>query len=161
MDGTGSADASPLVLTNRGVRSWIQGLVALIVGIGLLGVAQSTGDGGDAWVVWVLGGGATILGVFTLFVRSRVVFDPSTRTWTDAWNFLVFRRADRGRFDDLTTIRVERSQRRHGFGTSYVWVLADDGTRILADSALDPEKAWRTARRLQSVLSLPIETEEG
>jgi LmbE family N-acetylglucosaminyl deacetylase len=83
------------------------------------------------------------------------MFDPAAKKWSDRWGVFCFEFHTEGTFSQLEKIRIEKSERRHGFATYYVWVLGKPNVRILVDSTLDAKKAAMRAERLSTVLELP------
>jgi len=130
-------------------------MLELGVGAGCLWLVTHFHAGENAWVPWVIGGFFILIGLFELLSRSRIVFDPATKQWADKWGIFIFEFQTAGAFDQLERVQIEKSERRHGFATYYVWVLGKPGIRILVDSTLDPKKANRLSEHLSAVLNLP------
>jgi hypothetical protein len=151
---SGEAGDEALVFTTKGCWSWVSGIGAVAIGAGVIWFALQRPGEENAWVPWVVGLAFAAVGLFELLSRSRVIFDPTTRRWSDRWGALFFEFKTEGTFEQLRRVRVEASERRHGQFSYYVWVHGDPDVRILADLTMIPSEADETARRLREMLDL-------
>lgn len=150
-----TAEDGPLVFTCKRVWSYVSGVLGLAVGAGCLWLVTRFHSEENAWIPWAIGGFFTLIGLFELLSRARIVFDPATKKWSDRWGVFCFEFHTEGTFSQLEKIRIEKSEWRHGFATYYVWVLGKPSVRILVDSTLDAKKAARLSEHLSAVLELP------
>lgn len=149
---TDNGDSARLVFTDKGWKSALGGLLLLGFGLLCFRVARLRPGEENGWVPWVVGAFFASVGLFTVFGRTRTVFDGATRTWTDSWGFLFLNFSKSGSFDQLDRVSVEESV-TDGFTRYYIWVKGGRNIRLLPETTHSKEEADRIAAALRALIA--------